>query len=170
MITIVLLLPVVPIKIKPAQDVIIDSYETEFDLDKMVGQYVELLCKHTSWATTAPPNFDFEILALMNAQGTFEPIKIDGNSEPYAINGLYVTPKHFLCGSVRNDYYHTNKFIFRGVLTSAPLTENGSDHGDYKLKLNSWDIVYPVQHWELHPGSNSEYFKRNIFLFDYFIP
>jgi len=56
-----------------------------------------------------------------------------------------------------------NEFVLTGTL-EAPKSIQADC---YDLTLDSWDIVYPIRHYELYVGSSSEYLRSNIIVLDY---
>ncbi|MDR0838812.1 MAG: hypothetical protein LBN99_04130 [Oscillospiraceae bacterium] len=161
-----LLLFCLPIKVKQSVNIEIAPEEMAINIKTLVGQSITLLCERASREVTDPPAYEFVILAVANEKSVFEPL--------LASHGLYVSPKCFVGGAIKrgspdSNPANDNRFIFRGVLKTAP-EENGSYYGDFAIKFESWDIVYPVQHFGIASITESELFKRNLFIFDYFIP
>jgi hypothetical protein len=170
MVVLFLLLFALPIKTKQAIDIEIATEYSTLDIDSLVGQTVTLLCEHADWQVTEPPKYEFVVLAIANEKGIFEPLPVNREGKIVGIPGLYVYPKIFIGRAVKEYYFgFNNKFVFYGVLSKAPITKNGSTFGDYKIVLKSWNIVYPVYHWEFHLGPNNEFYRRHIFVFDYLI-
>jgi hypothetical protein len=158
------------IRVKHALDIEIATNYAEVNVDSLIGHMVTLLCEYDNKEMTDPPKYEFGILAIANENGFFEPLKVNRDGQMVSIHGLYVYPKFFIGGAVKKyNFGFRNRFVFRGVLRKAPVTKNGSSFGDYKIYLKSWDIVYPVHHWEFYLGPNNDFNKRHIFVFDYLI-
>jgi len=155
-----ILLLTLPIKVKHAIPEPEVNESISINIEDYIGSRVILLCKHAEWQVTEPPKFEF-VTAAISVGGQF--YKTTG------ITGLYVYPKCFIGGAVKYDFHHKNMFVLRGLLTKAPFRKNGTLN-DYELRLDSWDIIYPIEHWVFSISTNSEFYKSNIFVFDYLFP
>jgi hypothetical protein len=169
-IVLMVLLISLPLKVKEAIDILMCNEETIIDMTSLVGQPVSLLCERASWEVTEPPDYEFIIVAIENGKGEFEPVKIDPTYGAVGVDGIYIFPEHFVGGAVKRDPYGKNRFVFRGILNSFFSAGKDGYNGSFQLQIDSWDIVYPVQHWEWHLGPDNEFYKRNLFVFDYLIP
>jgi len=170
-VALMLVLFCLPIKVKQAVEIELATVETTVPIERLLGHKVSVLCEYNLKQVTEPPDYDFVILAIENENGVFRPFYIGQLGEIRGVHGLYVYPRRFIGGAIRNyNFGHRNLFVLQGMLSKAPAKKNGSTNGDYRLTLDSWDIVYPVYHWEFHFGPNNEFYRKNLFIFDYLIP
>lgn len=152
---------ILPIKVKRAVDVEFASEET--DINTVVGHMTTLLCTPYLDDDIWPEIEKYLIIAVENDQGIFE--KIKSGDTKNEVSMLYVYPDNFIGGAIKSyNYGFNNQFIFTGVLST------GSRIGDYNMSLESWDIAYPVYHWEFYLGPDNEFYRRHIFVFDFLIP
>ena len=160
-----------PIKMKQAINIEIMAKDTTMDINSFIGQIVTLLCEYSDHEITEPPDYEFNIIAIANENGVFEPLPLKRDDKITGIAGLYVYPKHFIGDSIKKyNFGYRNHFVFCGILSEVTARKNGNNWSSYEINLKSWDIVYPVLHWELHLlWPRNEFYKQHIFLFDYLI-
>lgn len=131
-------------------------------LDSILGDSVTLLCEYNFKQETDPPDYNFTVIAALNAEGSFTPVDQAG---------IYIRPKHFMGGAIQSYHWGLwNSFVFRGVLEKATKADGESFDGAYKMRLSSWDIVTPIQHWEFFFHPENEFYEQNLFIIDYLLP
>lgn len=161
------LLLLVSIPVKEAIDIEIAEDGQMIDINSLVGHKVTLLCEHSDMEVTDAADYNFVVLAALNPDGTFIPV-FDSKESISHRKGLYVYPSFFIGGAVQKyNWGNRNLFVFNGALERA-IANDGVDFSDaYRLNLSSWDIAYPVYHWEgfLHP--DIDFYRRNLFVLDY---
>lgn len=155
----ILLLFFIPIPIKTAVRIDIDTAGEVFDWNALVGEQVTLLCvPHFGDSVTEMIKL-FEVIAIGDEDGGFRAVpSILVYSHPYDFIGHAI--KRYNCG-------FQNRFVFRGELR---YMDRGTKYyaTRYHVDLVVWDIVYPVYHHELDPLSHTEFYRTHLFLFDYF--
>ncbi len=154
-----------PIKVKEAIEVRVSNEVVQ--INKMDAKMVSLLCKPLIDDDKWPKIDKYEIIAIENNDEVFNPVLYDGFGVPM----VYISKNNFVGGAIKSyNYGFNNCFIFRGELSVVDGANSRQNITDYNLKLDSWDVVYPVHHWEFCIAPDNEFYKRNLFIFDYLIP
>jgi len=161
----ILLFFVLKIRVKEAIEIEISSEYTSKDINTFVGKKVTLLCEYSDHEVTELPDYEFIIIGIANNEGVFEPLPIT-----QGVPGLNVYPKCFIGRAIkRYNYGFINYFVFQGII-NEDNAKNRRLISDFRINLDSWDIVYPIFHWEYLLLNSNETYKRSILVIDYLIP
>lgn len=126
-----------------------------------IGNLTTFLCEPVISAYEDEHIHLYEVIGVKDDNGNFDTTIQSSSHDP-----IYLTLSHDIpIGNaiMMYNWGFRNQFVLTGTLE---VPEN-AQAGLYNLTLDSWDIVYPIKHYELYIGSSTEYLRNHIIVIDY---
>lgn len=126
-----------------------------------IGKLTTFLCEPVISAYEDEHIYLYKVIGIEDDNGYF-----DTTIQNKSNGSIFLSLTHDLpIGNAITMYNwgFTNQFVLTGTLEAPENVRTNR----YNLILDSWEIVYPIRHYELYIGASSEYLCNNLIVLDY---